>query len=45
MTEAFAVSVICPVFNSRAAELRAGVASVLEQDIAGVCEILLIDDG
>lgn len=45
MTKAFAVSVICPVFNSRPAELRAAVASVLEQDIAGVCEILLIDDG
>lgn len=45
MTEAVAVSVICPVFNTREAELRAAVASVLEQDIAGACEILLIDDG
>jgi glycosyltransferase involved in cell wall biosynthesis len=41
---ALAVSVICPVFNSRPDELRAAVASVLGQDRAGVCELLLVDD-
>ena len=42
---AFQISVICPVFNARAAELRLAVASVLDQDHAHVCEVLLIDDG
>lgn len=45
MSKGFAVSVICPVFNTRPQELRAAVASVLDQDGEGICEILLVDDG
>lgn len=39
------VSIICPVFNTRPEELRDAVASALGQTIAGVHEIILVDDG
>ena len=41
---AMQISVICPVFNARAAELCQAVASVLQQDLDRGCEVLLVDD-
>ena len=38
------VSVIMPVYNARPDDLRAAVASVLDQDGGGAGEIILIDD-
>lgn len=38
------VSVVCPVFNTEPAMLRAAVRSVLAQEGSGLAEILLVDD-